>query len=650
MLPHRDRREATPVAPRFSSAVRAHTRSCRRGPRPGAAEGAAHAPRAAGLLRGTAAPTASSTNDDDESAPPWIRRFGKAARAFAGHHFLGVLLVSVLRTAGESFCTMTAIPVGLFSSKVLEAWSKFSGEAGSLTQQDLFPLFHTLEIYPTESQVHEMWQCSHTHNSTFTVGSFCFFASEMKYAHERRLSRSQPLSKSVKDVRKLLMKRRSESVESSYDVFLGGSCNPTTWRKDVAIPKLKSYGISYYNPQVTQWIPELIELENQAKENAKVMMFVIDNQTRSVASMIESAHIAGTRRKLILILTEQSPPGSLVLGEPISEKEYRDLQQGRNYLRDLVEMRGIPVFQSMSDALEVTNRCLKEDLWPQDIRGRQDLVQVPHLALGDKYLKVQEAFKSFSSDDGKVRIRDVKMAFKVLTARDLPQECLEVLRSNQQPAVADTVVEGDMDDIPITFDQFCLILSEFKHQAKNGTWLTEFLTSIQRLFSQVYDRIVPRSALSGGVTDAPLPPYWSHVYLGGSTKDCSWRDEIAIPLLKKHGLTHSIPFRSPWNARLSPLEMHIINSAQVLLFVITKTARCVAEMLVAVHYVGQGCNVVLCIQYLESDVVIDGEKLSELAVKDYNRGRMYLSDLATRAGVPVFSDISEAVLCAAERC
>ncbi|XP_049272111.1 uncharacterized protein LOC119396905 isoform X5 [Rhipicephalus sanguineus] len=597
--------------------------------------------------RSACAAEASSTNDN---ASPWIRRFGRGARAFAGHHFLGVLLVSALRTARESFCTMTAIPVGLFSSALFSthaaappfylcAFCKLICHGSGLRA----------EFCKYLCKVHEMWQCSHTHNNTFTVGSFCFFASEMKYAHDRRLPRSQPLSKSAKDVRKLLMKRRSESGKCTILVFLGGSCNPTTWRKDVAIPKLKSYGISYYNP-VTQWIPELIELENQAKENAKVMMFVIDNQTRSVASMIESAHIAGTRRKLILILTEQSPPGSLVLGEPISEKEYRDLQQGRNYLRDLVEMRGIPVFQSMPDALDVTNRCLKEDLWPQDIRGRQDLVQVPHLALGDKYLKVQEAFKSFSSDDGKVRIRDVKMAFKVLTARDLPQECLEALRSREQPAVADTMVEGDMDDIPITFDQFCLILSEFKHQAKNGTWFTEFLTSIQRLFSQVYDRIVPRSALSGGATDAPLPPYWSHVYLGGSTKECSWRDEIAIPLLKKHGLTHSIPFRSPWNARLSPLEMHIINSAQVLLFVITKTARCVAEMLVAVHYVGQGCNVVLCIQYLESDVVIDGEKLSELAVKDYNRGRMYLSDLATRAGVPVFSDISEAVLCAAERC
>ena len=33
-------------------------------------------------------------------------------------------------------------------------------------------------------------------------------------------------------------------------VFLGGSCNPTTWRKDIAIPLLDAAGSSYYNPQV----------------------------------------------------------------------------------------------------------------------------------------------------------------------------------------------------------------------------------------------------------------------------------------------------------------------------------------------------------------------------------------------------------------
>ena len=32
------------------------------------------------------------------------------------------------------------------------------------------------------------------------------------------------------------------------DVFLGGSCNPTTWRADVAVPELKKLGISFFNP------------------------------------------------------------------------------------------------------------------------------------------------------------------------------------------------------------------------------------------------------------------------------------------------------------------------------------------------------------------------------------------------------------------
>lgn len=35
---------------------------------------------------------------------------------------------------------------------------------------------------------------------------------------------------------------------SAPEVFLGGSCNPTTWRADVAIPALNKLGISFYNP------------------------------------------------------------------------------------------------------------------------------------------------------------------------------------------------------------------------------------------------------------------------------------------------------------------------------------------------------------------------------------------------------------------
>jgi hypothetical protein len=39
-----------------------------------------------------------------------------------------------------------------------------------------------------------------------------------------------------------------KAVVEAPEVFLGGSCNPTTWRADVAMPELQKLGISFYNP------------------------------------------------------------------------------------------------------------------------------------------------------------------------------------------------------------------------------------------------------------------------------------------------------------------------------------------------------------------------------------------------------------------
>lgn len=80
----------------------------------------------------------------------------------------------------------------------------------------------------------------------------------------------------------------------------------------------------------------------------------------------------------------------------------------------------------------------------------------------------------------------------------------------------------------------------------------------------------------------------------------------------------------------------------------------------------------LCIQMLPNDCVIGHDKvgicddrnislpsfltnwnsllqLTAAAVKDYNRGRSYLSDLAKRQDVPVFNDLKQAVECAIEK-
>jgi len=61
--------------------------------------------------------------------------------------------------------------------------------------------------------------------------------------------------------------------------------------------------------------------------------------------------------------------------------------------------------------------------------------------------------------------------------------------------------------------------------------------------------------------------------------------------------------------------------------------------------------VVLCVQHIGPETTLDcGDKLSEAARKDYNRGRSYLSDFANREGVPVFDEIQEALECVVAKC
>ena len=75
---------------------------------------------------------------------------------------------------------------------------------------------------------------------------------------------------------------------------------------------------------------------------------------------------------------------------------------------------------------------------------------------------------------------------------------------------------------------------------------------------------------------------------------------------------------------------------------------------------GKGHRVVLVIQDVQPDEPVigdmftqnesDGEVLTKTALKDYNRGRKYLSDFANREGVPVLDNITEALQCVVEKC
>lgn len=125
--------------------------------------------------------------------------------------------------------------------------------------------------------------------------------------------------------------------------------------------------------------------------------------------------------------------------------------------------------------------------------------------------------------------------------------------------------------------------------------------------------------------------------MGGSCDtECRWKEEIAVPLIEKHGLTYYNPAvrevneekrvldrlagKDSHNLELNPdhykvLEKLVLNwkrsldQSTVLLFVITNDTRSLTTMILASYYIGLGKNVVLCAQQLPEDCQIFGEKV-----------------------------------------
>ena len=68
---------------------------------------------------------------------------------------------------------------------------------------------------------------------------------------------------------------------------------------------------------MASWHPGLIALEEEAKQSATVLFFVIDNQTRGVSSMLEASYLAASGRELVLVVSRHAS-GATICGEKIT--------------------------------------------------------------------------------------------------------------------------------------------------------------------------------------------------------------------------------------------------------------------------------------------------------------------------------------------
>ncbi|XP_014661742.1 PREDICTED: uncharacterized protein LOC106804877 [Priapulus caudatus] len=523
------------------------------------------------------------------------------------------------------------------TSKLQEIFNKHANNQGVLPTNQIASVMPELGLSPSRAQVEDMVRCASRcgHRQLLDHIKFTEFAvlvTELQDSYKN--CQFHPISESNNKSRKSChgaraLARKLTREHSSIQVFLGGSCNPTTWRKDTAIPFLKSLNITFYNPQVPHWEPELLEVEDQAKEASEVLFFVVDNETRGVSSIIEISYYAGSRRAIIVVLKPFQRPGVIIRDEPLSKSECEELNNTQTSLQDLLERQCIPVFSDIYRALVCTSKVLQECKCVQELTAADGVQAVcyPHLQVGKRLITLRESFFFIdSTNSGFLDLNELCLAYRSATSTEFNPEWLDFQQRNKGM---------------FTFEEFCCIWVEFRLQASHRWPMARFIMSIimdciLRSVGRIF--LYTLSVFGFSMVNLKREKTGKEVYLGGTCMQSDWKRE-AITLIRKHGVTYYECLPSTL-VRESAQE-----NCKVLLYVIPPDARALFLMAEASYFIGRKKNLVLCVKYLSKDVIINGSSLSVQAVKDYNRGRTYLSDIANRESVPVFDDVTEAVHC-----
>ena len=142
-------------------------------------------------------------------------------------------------------------------------------------------------------------------------------------------------------------------------VFLGGACDPTTWRKDTAIPMLEEAGCAYFNPQVEEWDESCIAKEAKAKAESYILLFVFDAETRGIATINEVVENIAAGREVVLV-RGLVKAGQDVGGQRLSAEEAMDINMARGELFGWASALGVEVFPTVEGAIHGCVELMKE--------------------------------------------------------------------------------------------------------------------------------------------------------------------------------------------------------------------------------------------------------------------------------------------------
>lgn len=133
------------------------------------------------------------------------------------------------------------------------------------------------------------------------------------------------------------------NINENIKVFLGGTCNESTWRDRL----IKKLNINYFNPVVKDWTPECQKKEIQERENCDFCLYTITPLMTGCYSIAEVVDDSNKRphKTILCILFEDD-------NKKFEEFQARSLKQVAN----MVRTNGGQVFSDLNEVADYLNK------------------------------------------------------------------------------------------------------------------------------------------------------------------------------------------------------------------------------------------------------------------------------------------------------
>ena len=430
-----------------------------------------------------------------------------------------------------------------------------------------------------------------------------------------------------------------------YDVFLGGSCGWTSWRQEKIIPHFHKAGISYYNPQKSQWSCDLIPVEEAAKNTSRLLLFVIDPQTANNVGLLEIAYLAAKKYPLIVVL----PSREEFLEISCCSEDSVDRGRAYDVVSTLLAAEGVDICRTVEEARERIEEIVIGDLFATEAL-RSTRCRWPYLRLKTRSL-------ALACSAPLRRSRLIAGLLRRLLGSE-PESVVggsESCEAERAPSVRRSLstesesqfVGGPWSETswPLLLVQAVFgLLSYAVHPLLAAAFLVVAAvshaapTSLHvRLKRDVNNNRSRRRAV------AARPPISFDVFLGSSGEggERDWISERAIPLLHKAGLSY---FDSRLYSQPDYDSAALMANSSRVLFAVASSYSTFSGIIQLAYYIGKGWRIVACVpEAAASSHSTHPDSPSPHRRMGIARSLAYLRDIASKEHCAIFSDLSRAI-------